>query len=123
MQLPEARRFRAVWVVYDDDILIPYTTNQAGVDDADLEQLDERLLTADDVAVWLAVPRSSVYEYARREHDPLPAVRIGRHLRFQRVEVADWITAQREVRRPVPPAPRPPVPPSGRPWWRTQTSQ
>ncbi len=46
--------------------------------------LSEPLMTADAVAALLAVPRSSVYEYARRQHAPLPAVRIGRHLRFLR---------------------------------------
>ena len=69
------------------------------------------------------MPRSSVYEYARREHDPLPTVRIGRHLRFQRDDVADWISDQREVRRPAPPVARPPVPSAGRQWWRSQASQ
>ncbi len=109
--------------MYDDDILIPFTAEQPGRDQVNDEQLHERLLTADDVAVWLAVPRSSVYEYARREHDPLPAVRIGRHLRFERDDVADWIAGQREVRRPTPFVARPPVPPSGRPWWRGQAGQ
>src|SRR5688572_13164203 len=33
--------------------------------------LDAPLLMADEVAALLAVPRSSVYEYARRLHDPL----------------------------------------------------
>ena len=56
---------------------------------------DDRLLTADEVAALLAVPRSSVYEYARRVHDPLPTVRIGRHVRFVRGELDAWIVAQR----------------------------
>ncbi len=55
--------------------------------------LAEPLLTADDVAVLLAVPRSSVYEYARRERDPLPALRIGRHVRFHRTHVEAWLAA------------------------------
>jgi len=66
------------------------------------QQLHRPLLTADDIAVWLAVPRSSVYEYARRGHEPLPAVRIGRHLRFVRDDVASWIAAQRETPAPAP---------------------
>jgi excisionase family DNA binding protein len=53
------------------------------------------LLTADDVAVLLAVPRSSVYEYARRLHDPLPSLRIGRHCRFDRASVERWLATQR----------------------------
>ena len=119
VRLPENRGVRALQVVYNDNLTIPFTTEPTGHDRTSGEQL----LTADDVAVWLAVPRSSVYEYARREHDPLPAVRIGRHLRFQRDDVADWISDQREVRRPAPPVARPPVPPAGRQWWRSQASQ
>jgi hypothetical protein len=36
--------------------------------------LDEPLLTADDVAELLSIPRSSVYEYTRRQHNPLPSI-------------------------------------------------
>jgi excisionase family DNA binding protein len=36
------------------------------------------------VSRLLGIPRSSVYEYARRGEDPLPAVRVGRHVRFHR---------------------------------------
>ncbi len=57
--------------------------------------LAEPLLGADDVARLLAVPRSSVYEYARRHHDPLPAMRIGRHLRFYRSDIERWLDRQR----------------------------
>jgi predicted DNA-binding transcriptional regulator AlpA len=34
--------------------------------------LAEPLLTAEDVSALLGIPRSSVYEYARRTHDPCP---------------------------------------------------
>lgn len=37
--------------------------------------LDEPLLTADQVAGLLHVPRSSVYAYARRLREPLPPSR------------------------------------------------
>ena len=57
--------------------------------------LSEPLMTADAVAALLAVPRSSVYEYARRQHAPLPAIRIGRHLRFHLTDVERWVAEQR----------------------------
>jgi len=57
-------------------------------------RLDGPLWTADDVAALLAVPRSSVYEYARRLHDPLPSLRIGRHVRFDRAAVERWLPGQ-----------------------------
>jgi excisionase family DNA binding protein len=60
--------------------------------------LDQRLLTAEDVAELLAIPRSSVYEYARRQHNPLPSIPVGRHRRFYRADVESWLVAcQRSV--------------------------
>jgi excisionase family DNA binding protein len=56
--------------------------------------LDSPLLTATAVAELLAVPRSSVYEYARRRHEPLPSLLIGRHRRFDRRAVERWLSAQ-----------------------------
>lgn len=61
------------------------------------EHLHEPLMTADAVAELLAVPRSSVYEYARRQHNPLPSLSVGRHRRFLRSEVAAWVMTQRAV--------------------------
>lgn len=57
--------------------------------------LSEPLLTAAQVADLLAVPRSSVYEYARREHNALPSIGIGRHRRFYRSDVEAWLSAMR----------------------------
>jgi excisionase family DNA binding protein len=57
--------------------------------------LSEPLLAAQEVATLLAVPRSSVYEYARRRHAPLPSIRIGRHMRFYRSDVERWLADQR----------------------------
>ncbi len=54
-------------------------------------QLREPLMTAAQVAVLLAVPRSSVYDYARRRDQPLPSLRVGRHRRFLRSEVLAWL--------------------------------
>lgn len=51
----------------------------------------DRLLTADEVAELLAIPRSSVYEYARRRVGQLPSISIGRHRRFIRRDVEAWI--------------------------------
>ncbi len=56
--------------------------------------LDAPLLTAGEVAGLLAVPRSSVYEYARRRTDPLPSLLIGRHRRFDRRTVERWLGQQ-----------------------------
>jgi len=122
--LPDAGVASAVLIVYDDNRSIPTRREPVFDDRANGEQLHEPLLTADDIAAWLAVPRSSVYEYARREHEPLPAVRIGRHLRFVRDDVAAWIGAQRDSCAAVDLAP--PLRatrPDGRTWWRAHPPQ
>jgi excisionase family DNA binding protein len=54
--------------------------------------LEEPLLTAEQVAQLLAIPRSSVYEYARRRVRPLPSIPIGRHRRFYRSDVEVWLS-------------------------------
>lgn len=61
--------------------------------------LDEPLLTADQIAALLAVPRSSVYEYARRPLSPLPSIGVGRHRRFYRSDVESWLTDLRATAR------------------------
>jgi excisionase family DNA binding protein len=75
--------------------------DQAGVRRVSLKA---PLLAADEIGRLLAVPSSSVYEYARRRCDPLPSIRIGRHVRFYRSDVERWLEAQRfgdEAARPV----------------------
>jgi excisionase family DNA binding protein len=57
--------------------------------------LSQPLLNADDVAALLSVPRSSVYEYARRQRDPIPSVAIGRHRRFIREAIEAWLASHR----------------------------
>jgi excisionase family DNA binding protein len=53
----------------------------------------QQLLTADDVAVILRVPRSLVYALARRGE--LPTVRIGeRYVRFRATSIEWWIQSQ-----------------------------
>jgi excisionase family DNA binding protein len=49
----------------------------------------EPLLAADAVAEWLSVPRLRVYEMARTGE--LPAVRLGRSIRFDPARVREWI--------------------------------
>jgi excisionase family DNA binding protein len=56
--------------------------------------LHEPLLRASDAAALLGVPRSSVYEYARRHNDPLPSLAIGRHRRFCRSATESWPAGQ-----------------------------
>ncbi len=51
------------------------------------------LMTADEVAVLLAVPVSTVHDWARR--GLIPSRKLGRHRRFLRSEIEIWV--RREI--------------------------
>ena len=59
--------------------------------------LNEPLMTAAEVAALLAIPRSSVYEYARRRRGGLPSIAVGRHRRFYRSDVEQWLGQLRDA--------------------------
>jgi excisionase family DNA binding protein len=53
------------------------------------------VLTAEEVAEFLKVPRSWVFEKTRaRCKNRLPFLRIGRYLRFWKSEISDWLKNQ-----------------------------
>ena len=62
-----------------------------------MSRLDE-LLTSDEVAELLHIPRSTVSEYARR--GVLPNINLGRHRRLVRYDLADSIERERLGRAP-----------------------
>lgn len=63
-----------------------------------MTRLDE-LLTSEEVAELLRIPRSTVSEYARR--GVLPSIKLGRHRRFVRSDVADAIERLRLGQAPA----------------------
>lgn len=55
-----------------------------------------RLLTVEQVAELLRVPRSWVYGRARaRDRDRLPGMRLGKYWRFREADVLAWLEMQR----------------------------
>jgi excisionase family DNA binding protein len=50
------------------------------------------LLTADDVAAMLCVPKTWVYAQSRA--GALPTVRVGRYCRYRREAIEAWIDQQ-----------------------------
>nr|MBI3614271.1 helix-turn-helix domain-containing protein [Nitrospirota bacterium] len=50
---------------------------------------EHEILTVLDVARFLRVPKSTVYKLARLGE--LPASKIGKHWRFQRRDVQQWV--------------------------------
>jgi hypothetical protein len=58
--------------------------------------MGDDLLTAEDVATWLKVKPSWVSEQIRhrakvRHKDNLPYTKIGKHPRFSRMKIAEWL--------------------------------
>ncbi|WP_371878691.1 helix-turn-helix domain-containing protein [Conexibacter sp. DBS9H8] len=51
--------------------------------------MTERLLTPEEVGRLLAVPKSWVYGAARTGQ--LPAVRLGRYVRFREATIVEWL--------------------------------
>lgn len=51
--------------------------------------LDQPLLTAEQAAVLLAVKTSWIYEAVRAGR--LPAMRVGRHIRFTQAMLEEWL--------------------------------
>jgi excisionase family DNA binding protein len=54
----------------------------------------ERLWSVDDVSAFLGVPVGTVYQWRHQRIGP-PAYKVGRHLRYDPVEVRAWLVAQR----------------------------
>lgn len=64
---------------------------------------DGALLTVQDAARFLKVPVSRVYEHVRPEtEDRLPAVKLGKYLRFHPRDLRAYVDARRAAHLPVP---------------------
>lgn len=60
------------------------------------ESTDDALLTVHDTANLLKVPVTWVYEHVRPDcEDRLPAVKLGKYLRFYRRDLQEYIDAKR----------------------------
>lgn len=53
----------------------------------------DRLLSPQELAVYLGVPLATVYGWRYRGNGP-PGIRIGRHLRYRWSDLQSWLTAQ-----------------------------
>lgn len=59
----------------------------------------QRLLTVSEVANWLAVSPAWVRQHATGRRRPaLPALRLGKSIRFHEDQVNDWIRQMSEAR-------------------------
>ncbi|MBI4583239.1 MAG: helix-turn-helix domain-containing protein [Planctomycetes bacterium] len=47
------------------------------------------ILTAEEVSRWLRIPKSTLYKLCNERR--VPARKVGRHWRFDRVTIAEWL--------------------------------
>jgi len=67
--------------------------------DSPRARAEDRLLDAADVAALLNVPVRWVREASRDGR--LPCVRLGRYVRYDRADVAEWVEARKSGGRPA----------------------
>jgi excisionase family DNA binding protein len=63
-----------------------------------MEHLDQ-LLTVQELANYLGVPVATIYAWRYRHEGP-PGFRVGRHVRFRRSDIEEWISQQRQPSQP-----------------------
>lgn len=52
------------------------------------------LLTIDEVASYLKLPKSTLYSWHHRKEGPIP-FKLGKHLRYRATDVEAWLELQR----------------------------
>ncbi len=62
-------------------------------------ELPDRLLTVQDLAEYLGVPATTLYQWRHRREGPR-GFRVGRHIRYQLTDVTEWIERQIESANP-----------------------
>ena len=56
-----------------------------------------QVMTVDEVAEYLRIPRSSLYKLAQEGR--IPCQKVGRHWRFRREAIDQWLAARPPQRR------------------------
>jgi excisionase family DNA binding protein len=65
----------------------------AGAQRATVQQGPRQLLTPDELSVWLQVPKQTLYKW-RTCGDGPRGYRVGKHVRYDRLDVEHWLAAQ-----------------------------
>ena len=56
----------------------------------------EPLISAQELAEYLDVPVKTLYAWRYRRQGP-PGLRVGKHLRYRRIDVNEWIEQRTEA--------------------------
>jgi excisionase family DNA binding protein len=54
-----------------------------------MKNTPDTVLTIDDLSVYLKIPKSTLYKLVRE--GKVPSQKVGRHLRFHREAIDDWL--------------------------------
>ena len=57
------------------------------------EALKDEFLTTEELATLLKIPKLTVYKWVSQRK--IPYVKVGKHLRFKRSEIEEWLKERR----------------------------
>ena len=52
--------------------------------------IDDRLWSAEDLSGFLGIPLKTIYNWRHKRTGP-QAIKVGRHLRYRRADVEQWL--------------------------------
>ena len=58
-----------------------------------MDPIESDILTVDELRGYLKIPKPTLYALAQSGR--IPAAKIGKHWRFRRGDIEDWLKAQR----------------------------
>lgn len=59
-----------------------------------MENKSDTVLTVEELSVYLKIPKSTLYKLVRE--GKIPSQKVGRHLRFHRESIDEWLKRQDE---------------------------
>ena len=62
-----------------------------------MENNSDNVLTIEELSAYLKIPKSTLYKLVRE--GKIPAQKVGRHLRFLRESIDEWLRRQNEYGR------------------------
>ena len=57
-----------------------------------MDSLDREILTVEELHGYLKIPKATLYALA--QNGRIPAAKIGKHWRFRRIDIDEWLKAQ-----------------------------
>ena len=58
--------------------------------------MDSDILTLDDLHSYLKIPKPTLYSLA--QNGRIPAAKVGKHWRFRKTDIDEWLDAQKWMR-------------------------